>query len=333
MKVNLEEDNIGKIPYYATIHNPKEEEIMSELLGKETRRIFEFPLVSYTMREKQKLIEFYEYCIKQKYVIPRLNKSGQFSYPNIFRQLQGADFDIEKAFGEITKEIEFKNSRLPIEIKDVFLKIMNSGFLYVHGRDNCYRPLIFFNPGLFTSIDCDLEDWEKFGVFYMEFLINKFLLPGKVENWNIIVDFGDLSMTNIPYQLKDIFSAFKGIYRCRLFKIYLLNMNFIFNFLWNMVKLIMGPTLEAKACNVDTNDGEYDLLFQNINRSQVEQKYGGTAENLKPGEYYPPKFISDKYFCGKKINDEDENETLNEGNIEYFKDSDSNMVFYEARNE
>ena len=84
-------------------------------------------------------------------------------------------------------------------------------------------------------------------------------------------------MTNISYQLKDIFSAFKGIYRCRLFKIYLLNMNFIFNFFWNMVKLIMGSTLEARASNVDMNDREYDLLFRNINRSQVEQKYGGIA--------------------------------------------------------
>ena len=335
MKENTkEETNIGKIPYYATIHKPKEEEIMDELLGKETRRIFEFPLEEYTDREKQKLIEFYEYCLAQKYIIPRSNKSGKFSYPNIFRQLQGADFDIEKGFGEIVKEINFKNKKLPIEMEDVFIKIMNSGFIYVHGRDKCYRPLIVFNPAIFTSIDCSLENWEKFGVFFMEFLINKFLLPSKVENWNIIVDLGDLKMTNIPYQLKDIFSAFKGIYRCRLYKLYLLNMNFVFNIVWNIVKLIMGPTLEAKACNVDTNDGEYDLLFQNINRNQVEKKYGGTAEDLKPGEYYPPKFVSEQYFCGKKNNeDNEENESLNENYMDFYKDLNSNMIFYEARSE
>ena len=297
MKENTkEETNIGKIPYDATIHKPKEEEKIDEVLGKETRRIFESPLEEYTDREKQKLIEFYEYCLAQKYIIPRSNKSGKFTNPNIFRQLQGADFDIEKGFGERVKEINFKNKKLPIEMEDVFIKIMNSGFIYVHGRDKCYRPLIVFNPGLFTSIEVPLESWEKFGVYFMEFLIHKFLLPSKVENWNIIVDFGDLSMTNIPYQLKEIFSAFKGIYRCRLYKLYLLNMNFVFNIVWNIVKLIMGPTLEAKACNVDTNDGEYDLLFQNINRNQVEKKYGGTAEDLKPGEYYPPKFVSEQYL-------------------------------------
>ena len=162
----------------------------------------------------------------------------------------------------------------------------------------------------------------------MEFLVNKCLVPSKVENWNIIVDFSSLSMGDIPYALRDIFTAFKGIYRCRLYKIYLLNMSFVFNMIWNIVKMIMGPTLEAKACNVSANDGSYDLLFQNINRSQVEKKYGGTAEDLKPGEYYPFKFASDNYFCDEKKNEEEKIE-----NLDNYIDNDSKMVFYEARSD
>ena len=331
---NKDKENIGKIPFYATIYDPKGKQLVDELLGKHTRRIFDLPLEEYTEYEKQKLIEFYQYCITQKYIIPRKNKSGKFSYPNIFRQLQGADFDIEKGFKEIEHEIIFKNEKLPIEINDDFKNIMNSGFLYVHGRDKYYRPLIIFNPGLFSSITCSLENWNKFGVFFMEFLVNKCLLPSKVENWNIIVDLGGLQMTNIPYQLKDIFSAFKGIYRCRLYKLYLLNMNFVFSIVWNIVKLIMGPTLEAKACKVDTNDGQYDLLFQLINRSQVEKKYGGTAEDLKQGEYYPPRFISDNYFCQENIDEtEEKKETSVPEDVDSFKDNDSNMVFYEAKSD
>ena len=137
-------------------------------------------------------------------------------------------------------------------------------------------------------------------------------------------------MTDIPYTLKDIFSAFKGIYRCRLYKLYFLNMNFVFNLVWNIVKMIMGPTLEAKACNVDANDGSYDKLFQCINRSQVEKKYGGTAENLKTGEYYPLTFASDNYFCN---DNKDENKEKEEIDLDKFVDTDSKMVFYEARSE
>jgi len=329
MEISKEENqNEGKIPYLAKIYEPREDEKINELLNKQTRRIFYIPLEEYKDDEKEKLIEFYEYCKSQNYKIAKTNKGGKYYYPNIFRQLQGSDFDKEKSFEEIRKEIIFKNEKLPIELNNDFINIFNSGCIYIHGRDNAYRPLIIFNPGMFNSLKQPIETWSKFGIYLLEFLVNKCLVPSRVENWNIVVDLGSLNFSDIPYSLKDIFSAFKGIYRCRLYKLYFLNMNFVFNLVWNIVKMIMGPTLEAKACNVDTNDGSYDKLFQCINRSQVEKKYGGTAEDLKPGEYYPLTFASDNYFCG-----EDENKEKEEVDIDKYVDTDSKMVFYEARSE
>ena len=32
--MNIEEENLGKIPYYATIYNPPENELVNQLLGK-----------------------------------------------------------------------------------------------------------------------------------------------------------------------------------------------------------------------------------------------------------------------------------------------------------
>ena len=319
------------IPYLAQIYEPKDDEKINELLDKLMRRIFYIPLEEYLPEENQKLIEYYEYCKQQKYKIQNIIHGQRFYYPNIYRQLQGSDFNIEKGFEEIRKEIIYKNEKLPAELCKEFIDIFNSGCVYIHGRDNAYRPLIVFNPALFNSQNQPTEIWKKFGIFLMEFFVNKTLVPSRVENWNIIVDFGGLNMMNIPYVLKDIFTAFKGIYRCRLYKLYLLNMNFVFSMVWNIVKMIMGPTLEAKACKVDTNDGSYDKLFQIINRSQVEKKYGGTAEDLKPGEYYPFKFISDKYFC-ESPNDNEEKKIIDDNKDNYY-DYDSNMVFYEGRSE
>lgn len=326
-----ENENEGNIPYLAKIYQPKDDEKINELLGKLTRRIFYIPLEEYLPEEKQKLIEYYEYCKQQNYKIQNNIKGDKFYYPNIFRQLQGSDFNIEKSFDEINKEIIFKNEKIPVELNDDIVEIFKSGCVYIHGRDNAYRPLIIFNPYKFNDLNKSSEVWQKFGIYLMEFLVNKTLVKSRVENWNIIVDFGELTMVNIPYALKDIFSAFKGIYRCRLYKLYLLNMNFVFSIVWNIVKMIMGPTLEAKACKVDTNDGSYDKLFQCINRSQVEKKYGGTAENLNPGEYYPFKFISDNYFCDDS-NNEDEKKIIDD-NIDNYYDEDSKMIFYEGRSE
>jgi hypothetical protein len=322
-------ENEGKIPYLATIYEPREDEKINELLNKPTRRIYYIPLEDYREEEKEKLIEYYEFCLTKNYKIKTDIKGCKYYYPNIFRQLQGSDFDIEKSFDEIRKEINFKIEKLPIVYNDIYKEIFNTGCIYIHGRDNAYRPLIIFNPGMLNSLNQPIEIWKSFGIFLMEFLVNKCLVPSRVENWNIIVDLGSLSMADIPYSLKEIFTAFKGIYRCRLYKLYLLNMNFVFNLVWSIVKMIMGPTLEAKACNVDTNDGSYDDLFKFINRSQLEKKYGGTAEDLKKGEYYPFRFISDHYFC-ENSNDKIENI---DNSIDNYVDNDSKMVFYEARSE
>ena len=106
----------GKIPYLATIYHPRDDEILNELLNKQTRRIFYIPLEEYTEMEKQKLIEYYELCKSNNYKIKKENKGGKFYYPNIFRQLQGADFIIDKGFTEIQKEIIFKKSVFHTEL-------------------------------------------------------------------------------------------------------------------------------------------------------------------------------------------------------------------------
>ncbi len=112
MEISKEENqNEGKIPYLATIYEPREDEKINELLNKQTRRIFYIPLEEYKDDEKEKLIEFYEYCKSQNYKIAKTNKGGKYYYPNIFRQLQGSDFDKEKSFEEIRKEIIFKNEK------------------------------------------------------------------------------------------------------------------------------------------------------------------------------------------------------------------------------
>jgi hypothetical protein len=65
------EENLGKIPFYATIYHPKGKQLVDELLGKHTRRIFDIPLEEYTDFEKQKLIEFYEYVYPKNIKFPK----------------------------------------------------------------------------------------------------------------------------------------------------------------------------------------------------------------------------------------------------------------------
>ena len=318
-------DDTKNIPLIATKFQPKNDDLVDNLLGKPTRRIFIIPINFYTSRELQKLIEFYEYSLNQNYnFYPKNTKN--YSYHNIFRQLQGSDFNVEKAFNDVTHEIIYKNEKLPFTLTTDIEKVLNSGFVYIHGRDNHFRPLIFMNPGKFFDTQIPIESWENVAPFIMEYLISECIIPGKIENWNIIVDFGEMEMSKIPFQLKDLFGCIKGVYRCRLYKLFLLNMNSVFSFVWSIVKFVIGPTIEAKACKVETNDGQYDLLFQFINRSQVEKKYGGTAENLGKGKYFPPNLCEGNFFCKENC----ESDNIENGNVDFLKDYESNEIFYEA---
>ena len=54
MEPNKEENqNEGKIPYFATIYQPRDDELLNELLNKQTRRIFYIPIEEYTEMEKK----------------------------------------------------------------------------------------------------------------------------------------------------------------------------------------------------------------------------------------------------------------------------------------
>lgn len=283
-------DNSGLIPLRAFCYAPADAEIMEELLGKPIRRVFTFPLEAYTPNEKQSLKQLFQYCIEKKYIFP-----PEYTYVEMLRQLQGQDYNVEKAFAEIAHEIEWKRSNLPVPLDADVKEVLNSGFIYIHGRDNKYRPLIFLNPGRFDK--AKMASYQKAMKFFMEYISGSLVVPGRLESWNIVVDCGEIQMTKIPFDLKSLFEFIKGVYRCRLYKLYIVNMGVVFTMCWNIARLVIGGTIEAKATKVDSNDGKYDKLFERVNRKQVEKKYGGEAPDLKEGEYFPVTFRCDEYYA------------------------------------
>ena len=66
--------------------------------------------------------------------------------------------------------------------------------MYVHGRDQYYRPCIVFHPHVLEAAkvanprDFDVETVCLAGGFVLEYVKNNMLVPGKVENWVVIVN-------------------------------------------------------------------------------------------------------------------------------------------------
>jgi len=73
---------------------------------------------------------------------------------------------------------------------------------------------------------------------------------------------------------------------------FMMNIPFILKAVWGLVKRILDPQTQRKIQMVDPGSKE---LFACINKSQVEQKFGGTAPNVTD-YYFPHTVPSEEYF-------------------------------------
>jgi len=114
--------------------------------------------------------------------------------------------------------------------------------------------------------------------FFLEDLINNYLLPGQVETWVCITDLNGIGLTNVPYtMLKTLFGFMQNNYRARLYRGYNINSPWAFTFVWKTVKGFLEPTTVMKI-KVSSGPSEYSMK-EHINMSQLEKKYKGNAEN------------------------------------------------------
>ena len=70
--------------------------------------------------------------------------------------------------------------------------------MYVTKRDVMYRPVVMINVRRLLEWDVSVDALIEGSSFFFDFIVKKLLLPGKVENWIIIIDLDNISLTKIP---------------------------------------------------------------------------------------------------------------------------------------
>ena len=81
-----------------------------------------------------KFIEFFNEKYKDDIILPKDWTEGETR-----KFLQAADFDFEDAIEQIKERL---NMHIPTYPFDNITEILSSGFVYMHGLDNNYRPII-----------------------------------------------------------------------------------------------------------------------------------------------------------------------------------------------
>ena len=126
---------------------PPQDEILLKDSNPEKNYRFIFNGQPKTDFETEKLSKFHDYESKQG----KLNYTQDWIESDTMRILQACEYNKEKTFKTIQENLEFLNS-MPNTINDKIISLLNSGFLYVYGRDHHFRPIIVCSIKACTSL-------------------------------------------------------------------------------------------------------------------------------------------------------------------------------------
>lgn len=126
--------------------------------------------------------------------------------------------------------------------------------------------------------------------FQIDYVIRHGLIPGKIENWTVILDMNNVGLTQIPKSLlQGMISAMTKNYRGRMFKLFVLNVAWLVRGLWKLVKTLIDEFTASKINIYGGNDFKEDIL-KIIDAESLEARYAGKLPN-KSGNFFPPELI------------------------------------------
>ena len=289
---------------------PKGEEIIipnKKKPEKSLRRIY-FN-TEYTNYEKNKIIEFKK--------IINSHKENLHLFPNYWNDswnlmfIYSTDCDLEKGYNRMITYFKWYNNFFPLSFtpNDKAIEILNSGFAYCYGRDHEFRPILIVQPYIYQkNIDkFSNNDLMRASVFLCEYVKNNLLIPGQVENWNMIVNLRGTSVISIPDPIKKVISCLSDNFIAKLYKSYVLNLSLFLRILFKFMCAFLEEVTVRKIVVVGGKDDNVMLNF--INGENLEKRFGGNAEDLDytGNNLFPPRMPSSQKFL---LDNENRNEVL-----------------------
>ena len=151
--------------------------------------------------------------------------------------------------------------------------------MYVTKRDVMYRPVVMINVRRLLEWDVSVEALIEGSSFFFDFIVKKLLLPGKVENWIIIIDLDNISLTKIPVKkVGAIITNGVRNFGARLFRNYNINASWTVRKSNQIFTAFIDDITKIKSQTF--GDNYRDAIFQYIPKESIEVKYGGTRPNI-----------------------------------------------------
>ena len=172
---------------------------------------------------------------------------------------------------------------------DQYQALLNSGILYAFKRDKGFRPIFIVNVKAIAKAKLDADTLLKMMSYLFTFLINKTMVPGRVENWNFVFDLKGVGLTEIPKkQLKSMIQPLSNYFKGRLYRMYIVNAQWTIKTLWKLISKTVQPQILQKFKVLGDNFSK-DLL-EMIDADKLEERFGGTLPN-KASDFFPPDLL------------------------------------------
>lgn len=262
-------------------------------IGKDNTLVrFIFYKVTFTPYELQSLEKFKIYTSQKN---PTLILPPFYSDPELIRILIGCKFNMQKAYDALQSSISWRLGRLQNSFRSLFPEcshLLNSGSIYFHGRDKRFRPLLIINLDKINFKENSVDSYCTLLCFLLEFAVQRLMIPGQIENWLIITDLCNKSLMSLPISdMQRIIKVLQDNFRCRMIANFVLNSPRTVYYVWGLAKRFLEEHTIRKI-RIERTGQPLDL-FSFFNKSQLEEKYGGTAPNLEV--FWPPVFPEGPY--------------------------------------
>jgi len=179
----------------------------SEIKGKGHRAIFNGS-VEFEDSEVEVIQHFKAYAQKHHYTFEPIWTDNE-----ILRFLQANGYKMEKTLHSIKDHTAWNASLSTFKPTDKIKEFLNTGFLYVHGRDHKFRPVVVFNIYRMDTKAVDfslLTDALTYGLTY---IVNEMMLPGQVENWVFLSNAKGLGLAQVAVAVSFIIVLFGFFHR------------------------------------------------------------------------------------------------------------------------
>ena len=193
------------------------------------------------------------------------------------------------------------NNFFPLNIQpgDKCVQLLNTGFVYIFGRDHQFRPVIICQPGILQkNLDnYSVPDILNASIFICQYMANYMLIPGQIENWIMIINMEGTSLLSLPDGLKEVIKALSEYFIARLYRCYILGLNIILRALYKLVCAFLERTTIEKVIILDNK--EDPRKNQDINPENIEHRFGGEAPDLiyeKGDCLFPPRMPNNNFF-------------------------------------